>query len=282
MNDVMDVKVYLNGNYSPLSEAKVSVLDRGFLFGDGVYEVVPCYRGRLFRMQSHIDRLHASLAKIRLDFESDLAYWQNIIEPLIDSTIDQSVYIQITRGVSNKRDHAFPAEVKPTVFVMCSEIKPFAGTLTGVKALTVEDSRWDMCDVKATTLLANVLLRQSAVEQGCAEAILHKNGYVTEGAASNIFAVIDDVLFTPEKNADILPGITREVVLELAEQNGIEHREEIISVDALQNASEIWMTSSTREIVPIVMLDDEPVGEGVPGPLWQRMNQLYQEYKNQS
>ena len=279
MNKLSDKKVYLNGEYLPLSEAKVSVLDRGFLFGDGVYEVIPSYSGHLFRMQDHLDRLLASLARIRVDFSYDLETWLEILTPLIDKTRDQYIYLQITRGVAPKRDHAFPKDPVPTVFAMCSDIKPFAEAETGVKALTMDDSRWEMCNVKATTLLANVLLRQEAIEKGCAEAILVKNGYVTEGAASNLFAVIDGILITPENTAEILPGITRQVILELAQNNDIQLSEEIISVQTLQKATEIWLTSSTREIIPVVELDSEQVGNGKPGPVWQKMNQLFQEYK---
>ncbi len=279
MNKLSDKKVYLNGEYLPLSEAKVSVLDRGFLFGDGVYEVIPSYSGHLFRIQDHLDRLLASLARIRVDFSYDLETWLEILTPLIDKTRDQYIYLQITRGVAPKRDHAFPKDPVPTVFAMCSDIKPFAEAETGVKALTMDDSRWEMCNVKATTLLANVLLRQEAIEKGCAEAILVKNGYVTEGAASNLFAVIDGILITPENTAEILPGITRQVILELAQNNDIQLSEEIISVQTLQKATEIWLTSSTREIIPVVELDSEQVGNGKPGPVWQKINQLFQEYK---
>ncbi len=279
MNDLVDGKVYLNGEYILLSEAKVSVLDRGFLFGDGVYEVIPSYQGDLFRMQDHLDRLQDSMSKIRLELPYSFEQWMEILTPLLDSSKDQAIYLQITRGVAPKRDHAFPKNPVPTVFAMCSDIKPFAGIETGVKALTMEDSRWEMCNVKATTLLANVLLRQQAVEQGCAEAILHRNGYVTEGAASNLFAVIDGILITPEKTAEILPGITRKVILELARENDFELSEEIISLEALQMASEIWITSSTREIIPVVELDSKAVGEGTPGPVFDKMNQLFQQYK---
>jgi len=279
MNDLIDSQVYLNGEYLPLSEAKVSVLDRGFLFGDGVYEVIPVYKGKYFRMQDHLDRLQASMERIRIDFSYDLEKWLDILTPLLDKTKDQYIYLQITRGVAAKRDHAFPENPNPTVFAMCSDIKPFEGAVSGVKALTIEDSRWEMCNVKATTLLANVLLRQQAVEQGCAEAILHRNGYVTEGAASNLFAVIDGILITPEKTAEILPGITRQVILELAQKNDFQLSEEIISLEALSMASEIWITSSTREIVPVVTLDSEKVGDGDPGPVFKKMKQLFQDYK---
>jgi D-alanine transaminase len=271
--------VYLNGDYLPLNEAKISVMDRGFLFGDGIYEVIPSYSGHLFRFQGHIERLENSLASIRLTNPHTREQWLKILTPLLDSSLDQYIYLQITRGVAPKRDHAFPENIMPTVFAMCSNIAPFYDRDSGVKAISVDDSRWELCNVKATTLLANILLRQQAVEQGCAEAILVKNGYVTEGAASNVFAVIDGILITPPKGHEILPGITREVILEIAQQNNIPCSEEIISLDALKTASEIWIASSTREIVPVVELDSEKISDGKPGPVWQNMNRLFQAYK---
>lgn len=272
-------KVYLNGEYLPLSEAKVSVLDRGFLFGDGVYEVIPSYSGRLFRIKDHLQRLQVSTNRIKLEFGYGLDKWLEILNPLLDKSKDQYIYLQITRGVAAKRDHAFPKDFKPTVFAMCSDLLPFAGIETGIKALTMDDSRWELCNVKATTLLANILLRQEAIEQGAAEAILHKNGYVTEGAASNLFAIIDGVLVTPKNTTEILPGITRQVILELAEKNNVPIREDTISLSALKAANEIWVTSSTREIVPVIELDSNRVGNGKPGVVWHKMNQLFQRYK---
>ncbi|MCX7094862.1 MAG: D-amino acid aminotransferase [Methylobacter sp.] len=276
----MDNKiVYLNGQYLPLNEAKISVMDRGFLFGDGIYEVIPSYSGHLFHFEQHMERLDNSLSSIRLTNPHDRAQWLEILTPLLDANLDQSIYLQITRGVADKRDHAFPQNITPTVFAMSSTISPFNDVDSGAKALSVDDSRWELCNVKATTLLANILLRQQAVEKGCAEAILVKDGYVTEGAASNIFAVIDGILITPPKSHEILPGITRDVILEIAEENNIPYSEDIISLDALKTAGEIWLTSSTREIIPIVQLDNEIIANGKPGPIWQTMNQLFQAYK---
>ena len=276
----MDNKiVYLNGQYLPLNEAKISVMDRGFLFGDGIYEVIPSYSGNLFHFQEHMERLENSLSSIRLTNPHDRTQWLEILTPLLDANLDQSVYLQITRGVADKRDHAFPENITPTVFAMSSTIAPFTDVDSGAKAISIDDSRWELCNVKATTLLANILLRQQAVEKGCAEAILVKDGYVTEGAASNIFAVIDGILITPPKGHEILPGITRDVILEIAGENNIPYSEDIISLDALKTASEIWLTSSTREIIPVVQLDDEIIANGKPGPLWQTMHQLFQAYK---
>ncbi len=271
--------VYLNGEYLPLSEAKVSVLDRGFLFGDGVYEVIPSYLGRLFRMKDHINRLQSSMERIRLQVDCDFERWLEILTPLLDTNKDHYIYLQITRGVAPKRDHAFPKNPKPTIFAMCSDIQPFEGLQVGVKALTIEDSRWELCNIKATTLLANILLRQQAIDQGAAEAILYKNGAITEGAASNLFAVINNILVTPKNTTEILPGITRQVILELAEKNNIKMSEEGISLQALATASEIWVTSSTREIIPVVELDSKIIGDGKPGVVWHKMNKLFQEYK---
>jgi D-alanine transaminase len=271
--------VYLNGDYLPLNEAKISVLDRGFLFGDGVYEVIPVYAGHLFQFQAHMQRLEQSLASIRLANPYNQEQWLNIVTPLLDSSQDQSVYLQITRGAADKRDHAFPKNVPPTVFVMCSNMMPFDGKNTGVKAISVDDSRWQRCNIKAITLLANILHRQEAVDQGCAEVILVKDGYVTEGAASNVFAVIDGMLVTPPKSNDILPGITRDVILTLAQENNMACAEEIISLDALVLASEIWVTSSAREILPIIELDSKMIGNGKPGPVFETMNRLFQAYK---
>ena len=275
----MSDKVYLNGEYLPLSEAKVSVLDRGFLFGDGVYEVIPVYAGRLFRLEDHVVRLNNSLAGIRLPLSYSVADWQAIFQPMLDSSKDQYIYLQVTRGYAAKRDHGFPEQIVPTVFAMCSEIKPFAGLVNDIKAVTLDDTRWQMCNIKAITLLANLLLRQEALDKDCGEALLVKDGYVTEGAASNLFAVIDGVLVTPAKNHEILPGITRDVILELAAANNVAYREDVITLEQLKAASEVWVTSSTREIVPVIELDGVAVGEAKPGPVWHTVDNLLQTYK---
>lgn len=271
--------VYLNGEYLPLSEAKVSVLDRGFLFGDGIYEVIPVYFGRPFHFAAHIRRLNSSLESIGMPVLYSQGEWLEILAPLIVNTQDQYIYLQITRGIAPKRDHAFPDQIQPTVFAMCSPIAPMENREDGVKAITLDDSRWELCNIKATTLLGNILSRQQAVEQGSAEAILIKNGYVTEGAASNVFAMINQVLTTPPTNNEILPGITRDVILEIASQQRIPFAQKKIPLEALKNASEIWLTSSTREIVPVVILDSEKVADGKPGPVWRKMHQFFQELK---
>jgi len=275
---MQEKKVYLNGEYLPLAEAKISVLDRGFLFGDSVYEVIPAYAGNLFCFESHLQRLNDGLKAIRLPVFYTTEQWLDILQPLLIEGDAQYIYLQITRGVADKRDHGFPLNCTPTIFAMCNPIVPFARE-QGVQAITLDDVRWQLCNIKATTLLANILLRQKAIDEGSAEAILIKEGYATEGAASNIFAVIDGVLITPPKTNEILPGITRDVIIHLAKANHIQIEEDVISLDALQQASEIWLTSSTREILPVTILDHEPVGNGQVGSVWLAMQELFQEYK---
>jgi D-alanine transaminase len=271
--------VYLNGRFLPIEDAHISVLDRGFLFGDGVYEVIPAYRGRLFELEAHMARLDNSLAAVRIGNPHSLDEWGGIFAPLLKDGTDQYVYLQITRGAAPKRDHLFPQNVEPTVFAMSSPILPYPERETGIKAVCLEDSRWQNCHVKAITLLANVLLRQEASEYGGAEAILIKNGFVTEGSSSNVFAVMDGTLVTPPLSRDILPGITREVILKIAEANSISCLEQPVSIDDLKQADEIWIASSIREVVPVIELDDRVISGGKPGPIWQKVNHLFQAYK---
>ncbi len=274
---------YLNGRLVPLEEATVSVMDRGFLFGDGVYEVIPVYGARLFRLDGHLARFERSLAGIRLANPHSLAQWRTILDRLVEvnGDGDRYVYLQVTRGPAPKRDHAFPGASTPTVFASVSPITPPSPDLAehGVAAITREDIRWKCCDIKAIALLGNLLLRQEAVEAGCAEAILIRDGEATEGAASNLFLVRAGILLTPPKGPFLLPGITRDLVLELARDNGIEAREAPIPAQWLHDAEELWVTSSTREILPVTRLDGEAVGAGRPGPLWARMHALFQGYK---
>ena len=278
-------RVYLNGQFLPLAEAGISPLDRGFLYGDGVYEVIPVYSRRAFRIDEHLRRLQATLAGIKLANPLDLAGWKSVVEQLIAAAPwdDQSIYLQVTRGADNKRDHAFPpASVPPTAFAFASPlVTPSAETRArGVAAITVADQRWARCDLKVISLLANVLARQQAVEAGCAEALLVRDGYLKEGAASNIFLVKNGVLLAPPKTQLMLPGITYDVILELAASHGqaIEVRE--IREIELRTADEVWMTSSTKEILAITTLDGTAVGTGQPGPYGETMWQWYQDFKN--
>lgn len=273
--------VYLNGEFLPLTEAKISVLDRGFIFGDGVYEVIPAYGKKLFRLQEHLQRLDNSLQGIKLPNPLRHSQWTEALETLItrNSGEDQSVYLQVTRGPA-KREHNFPAKIYPTVFAMSEPLIPPPRS-NGVKAITAPDNRWQRCDIKAVTLLANVLLRQQAVDTGAVEAILIRDGYVMEGAASNVFVVHNGIAITPPKSQFILPGITRDLVLEVMQAAHLPCREGNISVTQLHTATEIWLTSSTREILPVTTLDSQLVGKGEPGPLWSQVWQLYQDYKQQ-
>lgn len=273
--------VYLNGSFMPAVEAKISVLDRGFIFGDGVYEVIPVYGGRLFRLPHHLDRLDHSLEGIRLANPLPHDRWQALLEELVERNGggDQSLYLQVTRGVA-ERDHGFPPDTEPTVFAMSNALSPVSETLrAGISAVTVEDFRWKLCHIKAIALLPNILLRQQAVDAGAAEAIMLRDGFVTEGTASNIFIVNNGVVLTPPKSNLLLPGVTRDLVVELCRNNAVPCVEAALSEMQLREADEIWLTSSSKEIVPITRLDDQPVGAGIPGPLWQRLIGLYQDYK---
>jgi len=274
--------VYLNGKFIPAADACVSPLDRGFIFADGVYEVIPVYHGLLFRLEDHLQRLDQSLAGIRLTQPLAHAQWKEMLSNLVDKNGggDLSVYMQITRGVA-PRDHAFPIDIPPTIFAMVTPLKPLSPEIVqqGVTAVALEDIRWKYCNIKSIALLPNILLRQQAIENGATEAILIRDGKVTEGAASNVFIVTDNRLTTPPKGPGILPGITRDLVLELANTHGISAHEEEISLTNLQNADEIWLTSSTREIIPVTSLDGKSVKSGQPGPLWIRVSQIYQQYK---
>lgn len=271
---------YLNGAWQPLEETRVPVLDRGFLFGDGVYEVIPVYSGRPFRLKQHLQRLENNLAAIRIDKPLSHAEWEAIIRRLIEDhgAVDQALYLQVTRGMAAKRDHAFPADATPTVFAMTNPLpKPDQErNRQGFAAITVNDERWNNCHIKAITLLANLLARQEAVDAGAQEAIFIRDGKAVEGAASNLFIVRDRLLITPPRSKHLLPGITRDFVLELAAGHGIPYAEAEIPVEELKNADEIWMTSSIREILPITSLDGKPVGSGVAGPGWLRMQELFQ------
>ncbi len=274
--------VFLNGKFLPESQAHVSVLDRGFIFGDGIYEVIPVYGGKLFRFDEHMSRLQNSLDAIKIINPLSGDEWKKTLIELIhlNGDGDLSLYLQITRG-SAKRDHAIPENPTPTVFAMCNELKPLATEIIneGVAAITIDDIRWSRCHIKATSLLPNILLRQEALDQGAAEAILIRDDQATEGAASNLFAVIDGVITTPPKGPMLLPGITRDLVLELAKNNALPCQEKTISLTELQQADEIWLTSSTKEILSVTQLDKKAIANGKPGPLYQQLLTLYQDYK---
>ncbi len=276
--------VYLNGQFMPIEEARIPVLDRGFIFGDGVYEVIPVYSRRAFRLAEHLKRLQHSLDGIKLANPHSDGEWTKLINKLIacNDGEDQYLYLHITRGVA-KRDHAFPKPpVKPTVFMMSSPLlTPPAELLqSGIACITAPDNRWLRCDIKAIALLPNVLLRQMAVDAGCAETILIRdNSFMTEGAASNIFVVKNGTLLAPPKDNLMLPGITYDVVLELAAANGIPHQVRKVAATEVFDADELLLTSSTKEILAITTLDGKPVGNGMPGAIFAKLHQLYQGFK---
>ncbi len=276
--------IYLNGEFMPIEKAVIPVLDRGFIFGDGVYEVIPVYSRLPFRLGEHLERLQASLDSIRLDNPHDDNAWQELIGRLVElnEPEDQSLYLQVTRGVA-RRDHAFPAKTTPTVFIMSSPLLPPTPDQinNGVGAITALDNRWARCNVKSTSLLPNVLLRQLAVDAGCAETLLVRDGQLTEGSASNAFVVSNGIILAPPKSNLMLPGITYDLVLELAAANNVAYEVRTISEAELASAGEIWITSSSREILPVTTLNGRPVNDGRPGPVFKRMHGLYQEYKAQ-
>ena len=278
------MSAYLNGQFLPLAEAKIPALDRGFVFGDGVYELVPVYSNKPFRLDDHLRRLQGSLDGIRLANPHGIDAWRDLILRLIElqDFADQSIYIQVTRGVA-PRDHAFPKGVPPTVFMFAQPLLTATPEqkAAGVCAVTAVDNRWLRCNIKAISLLANILLRQQAVDADCAETVMLRDGFLTEGAASNIFAVKDGVLLAPPPSNLMLTGITYDVVLELAAAHGIPHEVRAIGEAEVRAADELWMSSSTKEIMAIVKLDGVPVGAGVPGPMARQMDALYQTFKQQ-
>lgn len=275
---------YLNGQFLPIEEAKISPLDRGFLFGDGAYEVIPVYSRRPFRIDEHLRRLQITLDGIRLPNPYPLEHWRMLVERIIadNDFADQSVYIEVTRGVDSKRDQAFPPAVPPTTFIFTAPLvtPSDAQRESGIAVISALDNRWLRCDLKTVALLANVLLRQQAIDAGCVETIMLRDGYLTEGAASNIFVVKDGILLAPPRDHRMLAGITYDVVLELAARHGMPHEVREISDAELRTADELWMTSSTKEVLPITTLDGQPVGTGKPGPAARQMYAWYCAFRD--
>ncbi|MFZ5756308.1 MAG: D-amino acid aminotransferase [Pseudomonadota bacterium] len=279
--------VFLNGEFMAAEAARISPFDRGFLFADGVYEVLPCYDGRPFRLDAHLERLERSLAALHISVPQTRLDWHALIAALVERNGggDLSVYLQVTRGVAPKRDHAFPKEpLDPTLFATTSPLPRSAVDLqdaaTGATVITASDIRWSRADIKSVSLLANVLLRQQAVEAGAQECLLVRDGHVLEGAASNVFLVKDGVLVTPPLSHYLLPGITRQVVIELALALDLPVIERDIAERELHHADEIWLAGSIRELVPVTVLDGRPVGNGDIGPLWRRLARAFLTLKN--
>jgi D-alanine transaminase len=276
---------YLNGEYVPLREARISPLDRGFLFADSVYEVLPAFAGRMFRFREHFDRLARSLHEIRMAVPHSHAQWGTLLEELIrrNGGGDVYVYVQVTRGMEYGRNHAFPAQARPSVFAMVSPLPAFSEEQrrTGLTAITVEDFRWGRCDIKTTALLANVLMKQQASEAGAQEAIITREGRVLEGSSTSVFIVTTGAVATPPNSHAILPGTTREVALELATAAGLEVEIRPVHVEELRTAEEVWLSAATRNVLPVTRIDGRPVGTGQPGPRWERMSRLFDELRVQ-
>jgi D-alanine transaminase len=278
--------VYLNGEYLPIEQARVSVLDRGFIYGDGVYELIPVYRRRPYRVAEHLARLQYSLGRIRLANPHTQDEWRSIIAGLVErqSFDDQAVYFQVTRGVA-KRDHTFPRDVPATVFMMSNPLvtPPPEVVENGVACVTAIDERWLNCDVKSISLLGNVLMRQFAADRDAVETVMFRDGWLTEASASNVLVVRHGRIVAPPKDRMILPGITYGALYDLAQAGGLPFEMRPISAAEVWTADELWLSSSTKEVVAIVALDGTPVGHashrGRPGPVFRKMHALFQASK---
>lgn len=277
--------IYLNGTFIPQEDAKVSVMDRGFLFGDGVYEVIPVYDSHMVGLQQHLNRLKHSLSMIHMRPPLTDDEWKEIFNKLLEknnrTTGIQSIYLQVTRGPEETRQHVLPETYTPTVlaFLAPPRTRSREELNKGFSAITLDDTRRRDCCIKAITLLPNILLYEEARRAGAAEAILMRNGEAVEGTSSNLFIVHNEELITPPLNSYILGGVTRELIIALAKQHNIPFEEKVITEMMLHDANEIWMTGSTKEIFPIIKLNDQPVGEGKVGPVWNQMMNYYEKHK---
>ena len=273
---------WLNGRYQPLAQAKISPFDRAFLFADAVYEVIPVYGGRLFRLRAHLDRLRRSLEGIEMASPLSHEQWLEVLNGLIErnGAGDQYVYLQVTRGAEDGRNHAWPDGLTPTLFAYCSALPPIAPEMLeqGVAAITAPDIRWARRDIKSTSLLPNVLLKKQAARAGAFEAILLQEGFLTEGSSTTVHVLLDGVAHAPPNSHDILPGTTRSVVEELAERIGLPTRSAAVSEARLRGAPEIWLAFSTRGVLPVTRLDRRPVGDGRPGPQFRRLHAAFLDY----
>lgn len=270
---------YLNGEYLPLREARISPLDRGFLFADSVYEVLPAFEGRMFRFREHFDRLARSLRELGIPSPHTHEEWLTLLEELIrrNGEVDMYVYVQVTRGAEFGRNHAFPENVAPSIFAMAAPLPKLTAEqrAQGLRAVTVEDFRWGRCDIKTTALLANVLMKQTAADAGAHEAIIVREGEVLEGAASSVFVVLQGEIYTPPDSRRILPGTTRDAAVEFA-VDGTPIGVRRITLEELRSAEEVWISAATRDVAPITNIDGRAVGDGKPGPLWRQMSARFE------
>ena len=273
---------YLNGEFLPLDQARISVLDRGFIFGDAIYEVIPVYRRKPLRLAAHLARLNRSLAEIRIDAPLSEGEWTGLIDELIgfQASDDQAIYLQVSRGVA-KREFGLLQGIEPTVFVVSNPFlpPPKQHIDNGIAAVSLPDIRWLRCDIKSTSLLGANMLRQFANDAGGAECVLFRDGHLTEGSSSNIFFVKSGVLITPPKSHLILPGITYDLLLELAHANAVPTQVRDVLESEVKSADELMLSASLRELLAITQLDGKPIGNGVPGPVFKRLHELFTAYK---
>lgn len=279
---VDDPLVYLNGELTPLSEARVPVLDRGFIFGDGIYEVIPIYGRKMFRSEQHFARLFRSLDSIGIPCPHDKATWLKLIASVSDAhpADDQVVYIQVTRGVA-KRGHAFPANIVPTVFIMANPMVPVAAALRekGVACVSMEDKRWLRCEIKSTSLLGNVLAAEFAASHDATESIQFRDGWLTEGSSSNVWIVKDGTLMAPPRDNLILEGIRYGLLEELCAEAGIAFASRRIARDEVFAADEVLLSSASKEVLAVVSIDGKTIGSGKPGPICDALSAAYQRAK---
>lgn len=279
--------VYLNGNWMPMEEAKISPMDRGFLFGDGIYEVIPSYDGRLVGAGPHLARMREGLAELSIDLAMGDSAWNDVIARLIaeNGGGNLGIYLHVSRGADSKRYHAYPKDISPTVFAFAFEIPPEArpdvSTVKQYRVSTTQDLRWQRCNIKSTALLGNVMHYQFGHDRGGDETVLYnENGELTEAAACNVYVIKDGIIATPPLDNQILPGITRLILLRILQAEGsLKVEERVVTLAELKAADEVWLTSSSKEIAPVVMIDDEPVGDGSVGPIWQAAQTLYTAHK---
>ena len=274
--------VYLNGQFLPIEDAKISVLDRGFIYGDGVYELIPVYRRQPFRLPQHLSRLQYSLDGIRLANPHTDAQWTSIITDLVAKQPfdNQGVYFQVTRGVA-KRDHTFPADTPATVYMMSNPLATPSDEqiANGVAVVTAEDNRWRRCDLKTLSLVGNVLMRQLAADAGAIETVMFRDGYLTEASASNVLVVIRGTIVAPPKDNLILPGITYGAAYEFAREAGLPFELRAVSKKEVEAADEMWLSSSTKEVLAVTSVDGRPFAGGAPGPAFRQMHALFQKHK---
>lgn len=276
---------YLNGEFVLLREAKISPLDRGFLYSDGVYEVMPVYAGRPFRFEAHAARLTRSLEGIRMEDPHTRTEWRAILSELItrNGGGDQYIYWQVTRGAEFGRNHAPLPKIPRTVFAFCAPlpVTSVAVLENGVQCVTAQDTRWAQCDIKSVSLLANILLRQQAVDANAAETILLRDGELMEASSSAVHVVLGGTVVSPPNSRKILPGTTRSAMEEVATAAGIAFRSAAVTEQQLRSADEVWISAATREVQPVTMLDGKPIGSGRPGPLWRRVHDQWNRYKRE-